>query len=193
MQKPLIVGLGGTPRRGSTANCALTIALGKVADLGAETVMFDGPFLAELPHFDPEGSDRTAKQTELVETVGRADGMIIATPAYHGGVSALVKNGLDLLEDLRARERVYLDNMAVGTIVTAYGNQGIGVVLTALRGIVHTLRGWPTPFGAGFNSLESPFDKEGNCTSEAIQGQLELVGSQVYEFAMMQQLKRESA
>ena len=32
--------------------------------------------------------------------------------------------------------------------------------LSALRDIVHALRGWPTPLGAAINSAESVFDEE---------------------------------
>ena len=88
------------------------------------------------------------EQLQLIEAVREADAIIIATPGYHGGVSGLVKNALDTLEELRADDRPYLDGRAVGCIVTAYGWQAAGSVLTSLRSIVHALRGWPTPFGA---------------------------------------------
>ncbi len=58
-----------------------------------------------------------------------------------------MKNAIDLLEDLRGDSRVYLDGRAVGCIVTAAGWQGCNTTLGAMRGIVHALRGWPTPLG----------------------------------------------
>ncbi len=57
-------------------------------------------------------------------TVREADGLILATPAYHADMSGLLKNAIDLLEDLREEPRPYLDGRAVDCIVTAYGWQG---------------------------------------------------------------------
>ena len=37
-----------------------------------------------------------------------ADGLLVASPGYHGGISGMMKNALDYVEDLRADERVYL-------------------------------------------------------------------------------------
>ncbi|MBB5447498.1 NAD(P)H-dependent FMN reductase [Paraburkholderia sp. WSM4177] len=114
----------------------------------------------------------------------RADAVIVATPGYHGGVSGLVKNALDTLEELRADERPYLDGRAVGCIVTAYGWQAAGSVLTSLRSIVHALRGWPTPFGAGINTLETRFDSADSCSDPKVIKQLASVGQQAAQFAL---------
>jgi FMN reductase len=43
-----------------------------------------------------------------VAEVERADGIVIASPGYHGGISGMVKNALDYLEDLRDAPRPYL-------------------------------------------------------------------------------------
>ena len=83
--------------------------------------------------------------TEFVEAVRAADGLVIATPGYHGPVSGLIKNALDALDGLRDDERPYLEGRAVGCIVTADGWQACGTALASLRTIVHALRGWPTP------------------------------------------------
>ena len=67
----------------------------------------------------------------------QSDGIIVATPAYHGIVSGLIKNALDYVEDLRAGERCYLDGCAVGCIVSGAGWQATGTTLAALRGMIH--------------------------------------------------------
>src|ERR1700688_726169 len=122
--KPLVVGIGGTTRIVSATDRALRIALHAAEEVGARTFLFDGTFLSHLPHFDPESHERSKEQRELVEMVRQADGLILASPAYHGGVSGLVKNALDLLEDLESdRRRPYLDGRAVGCVATAAGWQ----------------------------------------------------------------------
>lgn len=182
--KPLIVGIGGTTRPASSSDRALRLALQAAEEAGARILMFDGPFLSRLPHYVPEHVERNEEQRQLVDAVRRADGLIIASPGYHGGVSGLVKNAVDLLEDLRDDGRPYLEGRAVGCVVNAAGWQAGVSTLTALRSIVHALRGWPTPFGATLNTSEKLFDAAGACTDERTSAQLVLVGKQVAEFAL---------
>ena len=141
----MIVGIGGSTRSGSTSERALCFALKAAEAAGARTVMFGGAFLGRLPIYAPEMAERSTEQREFIEAVRAADGIIVSTPGYHGGVSGMVKNALDLLEDLREDKRAYLESRAVGCIVTAFGWQTCGTTLSALRSIVHALRGWPTP------------------------------------------------
>jgi FMN reductase len=181
--KPLVVGIGGTTRALSSTDRALRISLQAAEEAGARIHLFDGAFLSRLPHYAPENPERNDDQHQLVEMVRRSDGLIVASPGYHGGVSGLVKNGLDLLDDLRDDQRCYLDGRAVGCIVIAAGWQACVSTLTALRSIVHALRGWPTPFGATLNSTEQIFDATGACRDGNVGLQLATVGRQVVEFA----------
>lgn len=181
--KPLIVGIGGTTRPASSTDRALRIALHAAEKAGTRTRIFDGAFLAKLPHFSPESDERSEEQRQLVDAVRGADGLIVASPGYHGGVSGLVKNALDLLEDLREDKRPYLDGRAVGCIATAAGWQAAASTLAALRSIVHALRGWPTPLGAALNTSEKIFGLDGECMDEKVFLQLATVGRQVAEFA----------
>jgi FMN reductase len=183
--KPFVVGIGGTTRAPSSTDRALRIALAAAGDAGARTFLFDGFLLSRLPHFTPGNHERTEEQRQFVEMVREADGLIVASPGYHGGVSGLVKNALDLLEDLSADQRCYLDGRAVGCIVTAAGWQTCGSALAALRSIVHALRGWPTPFGATLNTSETIFDASGACLDPQVFTQLAIVARQVVEFARM--------
>jgi FMN reductase len=183
-RRPLVVGIGGTTRAASSTERALGFALRGAEQAGARTRLFGGTFLHSLPHYAPEATTRTDEQLELIEAVRAADAIIIATPGYHGGVSGLVKNALDTLEELRADSRPYLDGRAVGCIVTAYGWQAAGSVLTSLRSIVHALRGWPTPFGAGINTLETRFESAQHCSDPKVVEQLSTVGLQAAQFAL---------
>jgi FMN reductase len=182
--RPLVVGIGGTTRASSSTERALALALDGAQQAGARTRLIGAELLQRLPHYAPEKPALTDAQHELIEVVRAADALVIATPGYHGGVSGLVKNALDTLEALRADERPYLDQRAVGCIVTAYGWQAAGTVLTSLRSIVHALRGWPTPLGAAVNTLETPFDADGVCADAKVVEQLATVGRQAADFAL---------
>jgi FMN reductase len=183
--KPLIVGIGGTTRAESSTDRALRVALLAADEAGARTHLFSGSFLERLPHFAAGNSERNAEQRQFVDTVRHADGLIVASPGYHGGVSGLVKNALDLLEDLREDERSYLDGRAVGCIATAGGWQACVSTLAALRSIVHALRGWPTPFGVTINTSQPVFDASGHCTDSKVAEQLSIVSHQVVDFARL--------
>lgn len=178
-----IVGIGGTTKPGSTTELALTTALRAAEELGARTTLIAGPALGRLPIYSPEHSERSDPQHEFVEAVRSADGLLLATPAYHAGMSGLVKNAIDLLEDLRDDARPYLHERAVGCIVTAWGWQGAGTTLTSVRTIVHALRGWPTPLGVTMNTAERLFDERGECTDEKMRTQLSMLAEQVVHFA----------
>ena len=72
--RPLVVGIGGTTRTPSSTDRALRIALKAADEAGARTHLFDGPFLARLPHYVPEHPERNDEQRQLVEIVREADG-----------------------------------------------------------------------------------------------------------------------
>lgn len=178
-----VVGLGGTFRQASSSERIVRAVLAACERLGAETSMFDGPALARLPHFNPEDAQRTPEQAALVEAIRGADAIVIGSPGYHGGYSGLVKNAVDLLEDLRADARVYFDGRPVGIVVTAAGWQGCGTTLSALRDVVHAMRGWPTPVGITVNSVEQrAFDKTGAIADPAIARAVEAQAAQLMQF-----------
>jgi FMN reductase len=183
-QTPLIVGLGGTTRAGSTSERALMLALAHARDLGCETLAFGGAQMPPEP-YDPSRPERSPAALALVEALRRADGVLIATPAYHGGISGLVKNAIDYTEDLRDDARVYLQGRAVGCIVCAEGAQAMGSTLASLRAVVHALRGWPTPYGVTINSTLKPFGAEGQPADPAALKACQTVAQEVVEFARL--------
>jgi len=185
MKKPKIVGLGGTPRAGSSTEMALRACLAMIEQDGAETVLITGQDIV-LPIYMPELPDRSAEAKRMIEHIRTCDGLIIASPGYHGSISGLIKNAIDYIEDLRTDPRSYLEGRAVGCIMGAAGGQALGTALTTLRSVVHALRGWPTPFGATLNTSGKLFDATGQCTDEPARQQIELVARQVMHFARMQ-------
>jgi FMN reductase len=184
-RRPVILGLGGTIRAGSSTEKALIVALRAAEAAGAETRLLGGEFLASLPIFDPRPGAPVPAQTALAEAVRAADGVIVASPGYHGSISGVVKNALDTLEVTRDDAQPYFSGRAVGCIISADGWQAAGTTLTALRSIIHALRGWPTPFGAALNAGTPLFDERGECREAKDAWQLATVAHQVVEFANM--------
>jgi len=141
-----------------------------------------GPDLV-LPIYAPESTRRDPAATRLIEALRRCDGVIIASPGYHGSISGLIKNALDYTEDLRDDKRPYFEGRAGGCIGCANGWQATGSVLSALRSIVHALRGWPTPLGITANTLNELFDRDGVCRDQGFATQLRVMAQQVMVFA----------
>lgn len=184
IEQPYIVGLGGTTRAGSSSEVALRYALSAAERAGARTRLLAGPDI-ELPMYAPERSERSPAAAAVVAELRECDGVIVASPGYHGSISGLVKNALDYVEDLRGDPAPYFDGRAVGCIACAFGWQATGSTLAALRSIVHALRGWPTPIGVAINTSAKIFDADGVCLDAGISKQLELMATQVVDFARM--------
>lgn len=118
-----------------------------------------------------------------MEALRRADGIILATPCYHGGPSGLLKNTLDYAEDLSQDMRPYFDGRAVGIIVCGYGWQSTAMALASLRNIVHALRGWPTPLGMALNMRQKIFLDSGTLGEPAAVKQAKTMVTQVVAFS----------
>jgi FMN reductase len=182
--RPLILGIGGTTRHGSSTERALQVALDAAAAEGAEIELISGADL-QLPMYDPAVPGPPREAERLIAGVRRCHGLVIASPGYHGTISGMVKNAIDYIEELRGDPAPYLEGRAVGCIACAFGWQATGTTLVALRSIVHSLRGWPTPLGVGINSALPVFGPDGNCIDETVRFQLQTVGRQVVQFARM--------
>lgn len=183
--RPFIVGIGGTTRPGSTTERALAAALAHAQTLGCDTELF-GAGAMPTESYDPSRPERSEQALALIAAVRRCHGVIIATPSYHGGISGLVKNAIDFIEDTREDEAPYFEGRGVGLIVCADGAQAMGTTLISMRAVVHALRGWPTPYGATLLSSSQPFGSKDSPDADptAIQA-CELVGREVVWFARM--------
>jgi FMN reductase len=178
---PYIVAIGGTLRPGSSTEKAMRLVLAAAERAGARTKLISGVAL-QLPMYQPDNPERTDAARELVAELALADGIILGSPGYHGSISGLVKNALDYAEDLRSDVRPYFSGRAVGCIAAAGGWPGSVNTLSALRDIVHALRGWPTPLGAAINSAEKVFDEHGACLIPRVAETLDLIAAEVVSF-----------
>ena len=182
--RPYIVGIGGATKMQSSAEKALKYALSLAEVEGADTELFDGPSV-HLPMYAAESGGRPPEVRRLLEALRRAHGVIISTPCYHGSVSGLLKNALDYVEDLAQDPHPYFDGRAVGLIVCGSGWQSTAITLSALRSIVHALRGWPTPMGVAINTVNKTFDEYGAVIDETATRQIAILVKQVVDFAHM--------
>ena len=156
-----IVGIAGSLRDSSYSVKALTEAITRVEALGAEVEILDLRDM-NLPFCD--GGDEYPEYpdvTKLRDAVKAADGLIIATPEYHGSVSGVIKNALDLMSF------EHLSGKVVGSI-SVLGGQSNSNALNDLRIIIRWVHGWVIPEQIAVGQAWQAFDKEGKLTDEKL-------------------------
>ena len=95
------------------------------------------------------------------EKVKAADGLILATPEYHGSVSGVLKNALDLMsfEHLSGK---------VAGLISVLGGQSNSNALNDLRIIVRWVHGWVIPEQIAVGQAWQAFDSEGKIQDEKL-------------------------
>ncbi|HYW19539.1 MAG TPA: NADPH-dependent FMN reductase [Nodularia sp. (in: cyanobacteria)] len=156
-----IVGLGGSLRPDSYTQIALKVAAQRVEALGAEVEILDLRQL-NLPfcHGGKDYSEYPDVQ-RLRDTVNSADGLILATPEYHGGVSGVLKNTLDLMSFDE------LSNKVTG-LLSVLGGQSNSNALNDLRIIMRWVHGWVIPEQIAIGQAWSAFSPEGKLLDEKL-------------------------
>ncbi|ABA22058.1 NADPH-dependent FMN reductase [Trichormus variabilis ATCC 29413] len=156
-----IVGIAGSLRPNSYTQLALRVAAQRLEALGAEVEIID---LREwqLP-FCNGGKDYSdyPDVQRLRDTVSNADGLILATPEYHGSVSGVIKNALDLMsfDELSGK---------VTGLISILGGQSNSNALNDLRLIVRWVHGWVIPEQIAIGQAYSAFSPEGKLLDEKL-------------------------
>ncbi len=173
--------LGGSLRAGSVSAQILSACAGLAAPYGVRTTVLTASDLA-LPLYVPGSSDRPAAALRLLSALRRADGLIIATPAYHGGVSGLLKNALDYVEDLAGDTPAYLTDRAVGAVGVGWSQHGAAGAVADLRNTIMCLRGWVTPMAVTVNSAGMAAEDGALLQDPQTMRRLEIMVGQVVDF-----------
>lgn len=156
-----IVGINGSLRPGSYSAMALEVAISRVGALGVETEIIDLRKLS-LP-FCNGGDDYSdyPDVAKMQQTVKSAAGLILATPEYHGSVSGVMKNALDLMsfEELSGK--------VVG-LISVLGGQSNSNALNDLRIILRWVHAWVIPEQISLGQAWKVFNEEGEILDEKL-------------------------
>ena len=156
-----IVGINGSLRPGSYSAMALEVAISRVQGLGVETEIIDLRKLS-LP-FCNGGDDYSdyPDVAKMQQTVKSAAGLILATPEYHGSVSGVMKNALDLMsfEELSGK---------VAGLISVLGGQSNSNALNDLRIILRWVHAWGIPEQIGLGQAWKVFNEEGKILDEKL-------------------------
>ncbi|NJL82634.1 MAG: NAD(P)H-dependent oxidoreductase [Chloroflexaceae bacterium] len=149
-----IVGIAGSLRDSSYSYQALELAAQRVEALGAAVEILDLRDL-KLPFCDG-GDDYPGYPDvdKLREAVKGADGLILATPEYHGSVSGVIKNALDLMsfEHLSGK---------VAGVISVLGGQPNSNALNDMRLILRWVHAWVIPEQIAVGQAWQAFSNDG--------------------------------
>ncbi len=179
-QQIYVAGLSGSMRAGSYTRMAVEVALAGARKFGAETWLID---LREFNLvFQTGAGDQRADSPDvrkLRDLVKRADGIVLGTPEYHGSLSGVLKNALDLMgfEEFEGK--------MVGLVGVSGGRMGAYEALNTLRHIGRALHAWVVPEQASVPEAWKVFDASGKIQDPALAERLEAVGKQVARFARL--------
>jgi FMN reductase len=175
-----VTAIGGSLDGSSTTEESIRlIADNLILNAGATIDFFYGKDI-DFAHY--QRGRLCPKSTRFLESVRSADAVIIGSPGYHGTISGLVKNALDYIEELRKDERSYFSGLPVGCVSVAHSWPAAVNTLGTLRGITHSLRGWPTSMGLAINVTDFEIKGGSRIWSPEVLRQAELVGEQMASF-----------
>src|SRR6266852_114929 len=174
-----VAGISGSLRAGSYTRRAVESALLGAAESGAETRLID---LNDYNVVFRAGKDETgfpADVSRLREKVKLADGIILGTPEYHGSLSGVLKNALDLMGFDE------FEGKMIGLVGVSGGQMGAFDALNTLRNIGRALHAWVIPEQASVPEAWKVFTEDGKITDPQLEKRLKEVGRQVARFARL--------
>ena len=176
-----IVGIVGSLRTGSYTRRAVETALQGSAEAGAVTRLID---LADYNLNFRDGKDEsnyTPDVFRLRNEVKEAHGVILGTPEYHGSLSGVLKNALDLMGFDE------FEGKMIGLVGVSGGRMGAFEALTTLRTVGRSLHAWVIPEQASVPEAWKIFAADGKIADPDIENRLKEVGQQVTRFARLHQ------
>jgi chromate reductase, NAD(P)H dehydrogenase (quinone) len=184
-----ILAVNGSARTGSLNQRILERAIEGAQKAGAEVTLSR---LAEfnLPIYDADseaenGLPQAAR--ELQSLVADHDALLIATPEYNGGYSALLKNAIDWIS--RPREGgssgVSLLSGKVAALISASPGQLGGLrSQTGMRAVLDKLGMIVIPDSMALSAAHEAFDAEGKIKDANAEKILQAVGAALYRTAL---------
>jgi FMN reductase len=149
-----IVGIGGSLRPASHSQQLLDLAGKQLQSLGATVEILDLRQMT-LPFCNGEEDYPDYPDVQKMrQAVQQADGIILSTPEYHGGVSGVLKNALDLMsfEQLSGK---------VAGLLSVLGGVSNSNALNELRLILRWVHAWVIPEQVAIGQAWQAFGADG--------------------------------
>jgi chromate reductase len=151
----------------------LNVAIAEVEDQGANVDIID-PTKITLPFPGGMGDETTKKMQSIIE---KADGIIFATPEYHGTFSAVAKL---IIENLGFPSQ--LKGKPIVLLGVASGRIGAIKSIEHLRGVCSHVGAIVLPGPTSVANVETVFDDAGNCTDPATEKQVRGLATSLLDY-----------
>ncbi|VTR57694.1 flavoprotein [Actinobacillus pleuropneumoniae] len=148
-----IVMIAGSNRQGATSTLLLRY-IGRLLQghhISAACIELNE---LELPLYSPDNEELSPNVQYVLDIVKGADGLIFATPEYHGSISGVLKNALDYMNVS------HISGKPVLSVSSAGGPVGVSS-LTHLQSIMRNLHGVNSPEWISIGAGSQGFDAEG--------------------------------
>lgn len=180
-----IVGIGGSIRKENTTKAAVKIVLQSAEKFGAETKLielrdYNLPLVGSVLE-----TDYPQDVLDLRREISEADGIILASPEYHGCLSGVLKNALDLMSSNEFEGKI------IGLISVAGRELGGMDALNSLNTICRYLKAWTLPNQVLIPKSHSVFDTDGNILDQNIETRLKELGRLITKQALSNKLNLE--
>lgn len=169
-----IVGIAGSLRAESYSIKALKLAASRLEAIGASVEILD---LREMNLPFCNGGDNYADYPDverLRQTVKEADALILATPEYHGSVSGVLKNALDLMSF------EHLSDKITG-LISVLGGQSNSNALNDLRTIMRWVHAFVIPDQIAIGQAWKAFSEDGKILDEKLSQRLDRFAENLVE------------
>ncbi len=175
-----ITGVCGSLSANGATKKALKIALNGAAEYGAETRLLELRGLNLVFYGSVPQDEYPQDVIQLRKTLKESQGIILATPEYHGTLTGVLKNMLDLMsiEDFETK--------IIGLVGVAGGHIGAINSLNTMKTICRNLHCWVLPQEVSIANSADAFDDDGAAKDPALEQRLLNVGRQVVKFASVQ-------
>lgn len=170
---PRIVCVSATSRPGNYTSHALALVVDELRQREQEVELLDGRDLV-LPF---PGHPPTDDSRRLRESVEGAAALVLATPEYHGGFSAMAKL---VIENLGFPSLLTEKPMAL--LGVASGRIGAIKSLEQLRGVCSHAGALVLPRSVSVAGVRSAFRDDGTCTDDAVEGALRGLAANLLQF-----------
>jgi NAD(P)H-dependent FMN reductase len=170
-----IVTICGSARAGNQTAQALALAHDELEKFDEVNVIQIEPFRMRL--FIPGMENGPSDRDELQKIVSSADGVILATPEYHGSYSSLIKLVIDNLGYPSA-----LAGKPVSLIGVAGGRYGAIKSLEHLRSICAHLGALALPGSVSIPQAGKVFDKDGHCLDPRVEKSIRRMARKLLAF-----------
>lgn len=180
-----ITAIGGSPEQNSATFAFMNYVAVGLRAKGAEVNVVDlREFVLPLYSFSIEIHPENSKALDLLNLVRASDGLIFASPEYHGTVSASFKNVIDYFENLSSDEPPYISGKPVALIAAAGAEYSGAATISTMINIVHNLRGIVASGSIGIGSAGKEINESGEITNDSLKRKLNRLAEELYTLAV---------